>query len=252
MKRIRALIVDDEALGRKRIRKLLEPHEWVDIVAEAGDGREAVAEINRLRPDLIFLDVQMPEMGGFEVLGRLEHAPVIIFVTAHDQFALKAFEAHAVDYLLKPFDDERFEQALRRARTFLEGHDAAVIQERLAGLLNGLAGQQKYLSRLAVQAAGRVVFLKIEEIDWIEAEGNYVNLHVRKDAYLIRGRMQEFENQLDPEKFLRIHRSTIVNLDRVSEFHPMCKGDGVIVLKDGQRLSASRSCSRKLQSLMLR
>jgi two-component system, LytTR family, response regulator len=252
MKTIRALIVDDEALGRKRIRQLLEPHAWVEIAGEARDGRDAVEQIDSFKPDLLFLDVQMPEMGGFEVLTRIEHAPVIIFVTAHDQFALEAFEAHAVDYLLKPFDDERFEQALQRARTFLERHEAAAMQERFAGLLNGLAGQQKYLSRLAVQAAGRVVFLKIEEIDWIEAVGNYVNLHVRKDAYLIRGRMQGIEKQLDPDKFLRIHRSTIVNLDRVSEFHPMCKGDGVILLKDGQRLSASRSCSRKLQALMLR
>jgi two-component system LytT family response regulator len=252
MKSVRALIVDDEALGRKRIRKLLEPHAWVEVAGEARDGLEAVAQVERLKPDLMFLDVQMPEMGGFEVLARIEHAPVVIFVTAHDQFALKAFEAHAIDYLLKPFDDERFEQSLQRARAFLDGHEAAAVQERLAGLLNGLAGHQKFLSRIVVKAGGRVVFLKVDEIDWIEALGNYVNLHMRKEAYMLRGRMQELEKQLDPDKFLRIHRSTIVNLDRVVEFHPMCKGDGVIVLKDGQRLSASRSCSRKLHALMLK
>jgi len=252
MKKIRVIIVDDEALGRKRIRKLLEPHAWIEVAVECRDGREAAEVINQLKPDLVFLDVQMPEMNGFEVLARLERCPVVIFVTAHDQFALKAFEAHAIDYLLKPFDDDRFEEALARGRTFLEGSEAGAMHERLAGLLNAVSGPQKYISRLAVKTSGRVVFLKVDEIDWIESVGNYVNVHVRKETYLLRGRMQEFEKQLDPEKFLRIHRSTIVNLDRVTEFQPLFKGDGVIVLKDGQRLSASRSCSQKLQAFLLR
>lgn len=250
--KVRTLIVDDEELGRKRIRKLLSAEAEFEIVGESRDGREAIRAIEKLTPDLVFLDVQMPELGGFEVLAQiaLEKMPVIIFVTAHDQFALKAFEAQAIDYLLKPFDDERFAQSLQRARTYLNGNDTGGMKERLARLLNGLPNQGKYLTRVAVKRAGRVLFLKTGEIDWIEAAGNYVNLHVGRESYLLRGRMSELEKRFDPEQFFRIHRSTIVNLDRVKELQLLFKGEGVVVLKDGRRLSASRSCSRRLQELL--
>ena len=250
--KVRTLIVDDEELGRKRIRKLLSLERDYEIVGESRDGREAIRAIEKLAPDLIFLDVQMPELDGFDVLAQIAPAkmPVIIFVTAYDRFALKAFEAQALDYLLKPFDDERFAQSLQRARTYLNGNESGEIKERLAMLVNGLPSQSKYLTRVAVKSSGRVLFLKSGDIDWIEAAGNYVNLHVGKESYLLRGRMSELEKQFDPEQFFRIHRSTIVNLDRVKELRPLFKGEGIVVLKDGQQLSASRSCSQRLQTFL--
>jgi two-component system LytT family response regulator len=250
--KVRTLIVDDEELARKRIRKLLLLESEFEIVGESRDGREAIRAIEQLAPDLVFLDVQMPELGGFHVLAQiaLEKLPVIIFVTAYDQFALKAFEAQALDYLLKPFDDERFAQCLQRARTYLNGNETSEIKERLASLANGLSGQTKYLTRVAVKSAGRVLFLKTGEIDWIEAAGNYVNLHVGKDSYLLRGRVSELEKRFDPQQFFRIHRSTIVNLDRVKELHPLFKGEAIVVMKDGHRLSASRNGSQRLQELL--
>ncbi|HXJ75167.1 MAG TPA: LytTR family DNA-binding domain-containing protein, partial [Candidatus Dormibacteraeota bacterium] len=245
-------IVDDEELGRKRIRKLLSLESEFEIVGESRDGREAIRAIEKFSPDLVFLDVQMPELGGFEVLSQISPAkmPVIIFVTAHDHFALKAFQAQALDYLLKPFDDERFAQSLQRARTYLNGNAAGEIRERLARLVQGLPSPGQYLSRVAVKSAGRVLFLKAGEIDWIEAAGNYVNLHVGKESYLLRGRMSELEKRFDPEQFFRIHRSTMVNLDRVKELQPLFKGESIVILKDGQQLSASRSCSQRLQAFL--
>ncbi len=250
--KVRTLIVDDEELGRKRIRKLLSLESDFEIVGESRDGREAIRAIEKFSPDLVFLDVQMPELGGFDVLSQIDPVkmPVIIFVTAHDQFALKAFQAQALDYLLKPFDDERFAQSLQRARTYLNGNAAGEIRERLARLVKGLPSQGQYLLRVAVKSAGRVVFLKAGEIDWIEAAGNYVNLHVGKESYLLRGRMSELEKRFDPEQFFRIHRSTMVNLDRVKELQPLFKGEGIVILKDGQKLSASRSCSQRLQAFL--
>jgi len=250
--KVRTLIVDDEELGRKRIRKLLSLEPDCEIVGECGDGREAIRVIEKSSPDLVFLDVQMPELGGFDVLSQIAPAkmPVIIFVTAHDHYALKAFQAQALDYLLKPFDDERFAQALQRVRTYLNGNATDKIRERLAKLVETLPNRGKYLLRVAVKSAGRVLFLKADEIDWIEAAGNYVNLHVGKESYLLRGRMSELEKRFDPEQFFRIHRSTMVNLDRVKELQPLFKGEGIVVLKDGQKLSASRSCIQRLQAFL--
>jgi len=250
--KIRTLIVDDEALGRKRVRKLLESELECEIIGECSDGHEAVAAMRSFTPDLVFLDVQMPELNGFEVLAQLEmeRLPVIIFVTAYDQFALKAFEAQAIDYLLKPFEDERFCQSLQRAKAYLEGHESRKMHERLQSLVNGLSSPTKLITRLAVKTGGRILFIKTNEIDWIEAVGNYLNLHIGSEAHLLRGRMSELEKRLDPNQFFRIHRSTIVNLDRVKEFHPLFKGDGVAILKNGSRLSVSRSCHQRLQRLL--
>jgi two-component system LytT family response regulator len=250
--KVRTLIIDDELLARKLIRRLLADQEDVEIVGECADGREAVSTIAKVSPDLIFLDVQMPELGGFEVLERIapEQLPVVIFVTAYDKFALKAFEANALDYLLKPLDDERFHRALQRAKTYLSGKGTGVVRERLIGLINQLSPQSKPISRMAVKTDGRVVFLKVAEIDWIEATGNYLNLHVGRESYLLRGRMNELEKKLSADQFFRIHRSTIINLDRVKEFQPLFKGEGLVVLRDGTRLAASRSCAQKLQGFL--
>jgi two-component system, LytTR family, response regulator len=250
--KIRALIIDDELLARKLIRRLLAGEEGIEVVGECADGHEAVSTIAKVLPDLIFLDVQMPELGGFEVLAQIDpaHMPVVIFVTAYDKFALKAFEANAIDYLLKPLDDERFGQALQRARTYLNGKGTGAVRDRLIGLIHQLPPQTKLLSRLAVKADGRVVFLKVAEIDWIEATGNYLALHVGKESYLLRGRLSEMEKKLSTDQFFRIHRSTIVNLDRVKEFRPLFKGEGMVVLKDGAQLAASRSYAQKLQEFL--
>jgi two-component system LytT family response regulator len=245
--KIRTLIVDDEPLGRKLIRKLLEGETEFEIIGECADGRSAVVSINRHRPDLVFLDVQMPELGGFEVLEQVEQMPVVIFVTAYDQFALKAFEAHALDYLLKPFDEERFYKALTRVKAHFSGHEAAALTARLTQLLEDLPSSRKAISRIAVKSGGKVVFIRISDIDWIEAAENYVQLHVGNQQYLVRGRMNELEKQLNGDQFFRIHRSTIVNLDRVKECNPMFKGEAEVLLKDGTRLAVSRGCSQKLQ-----
>jgi two-component system LytT family response regulator len=250
--KIRTLIIDDETLARKLIRRLLAAEEGIEIVGECADGRAAVSMIAGALPDLVFLDVQMPEWNGFEVLERIDPArmPVIIFVTAYDKFALKAFEANALDYLLKPVDEERFAQTLARVRTYLQGRQNGAMQQGLRDLMKEFGSLGKPISRLAVKSGGRVVFLKVEEIDWIGAEGNYIALHVGKECHLLRGRLRELEKKLNPQQFFRIHRSTMVNLDRVKEIQPLFKGEGVALLKDGSRLAASRSYSRKLQEFL--
>ena len=250
--RVRTLIVDDEPLARRLMCKLFEGETDFEIIGECADGCQAVDAIKRLSPELVLLDIQMPEMGGFEVLEQFEPArlPVVIFVTAYDQHALKAFAAHAIDYLLKPFDDERFREALQRAQTFLNGQGAVEIQARLARLMSEISGAGKPLSRLAVKGDGRTVFVKTTEIDWIEAVGNYLNLHVGKETFMLRGRLSELEKKLSAEQFFRIHRSTIVNLDRVKEFQPLFKGEGMVLLRDGTKLNASRTQSQRLQDLL--
>jgi len=250
--KIRTLIADDEPLGRSLIRNLLaEDREFV-CVRECADGADTLRAIQHDSPDLVFLDVQMPELNGFEVLANLrkEQLPAIIFVTAFDSFALKAFEAHALDYLLKPVSDDRFFEALQRVKTYLADREAGGVRDRLLGLVRQLTDSPKYISRLAVESGGSLIFLKVSEIDWIEAAGNYLSLRVGKQSYLLRGRISGLEKNLPPDQFFRVHRSTIVNLDRIKEFQPLFKGEGLIVLKDGSRLSASRSCSQRLRAFL--
>ena len=191
--KIRTLLVDDEALGRKRLRKLLETETDYELIGECCDGQEAVAAIQAFTPDLLFLDVQMPELNGFEVLAQLDHKrlPVIIFVTAYDQYALKAFEAQAIDYLLKPFEDERFYQSLHRARAYIAGQQSNQVSARLETLISGMSLRPKPMTRMAVKTSGRVVFVKTSEIDWIEAVGNYLNLHIGTETHMLRGRISE-------------------------------------------------------------
>lgn len=248
---LRALIVDDEPLARAGIRVLLERDPEIEVVGECADGAAAVRAVLEKKPDLLLLDVQMPEMDGFQVLRALpeERLPVVIFITAYDQYALKAFEVHALDYLLKPFDDERFERALSRARAQLRRKQVGEVNRSLAALLASYAlpgdepdppGAAPYLSRLVVKSGGRIIFLDVDEVDWIEAADYYVRLHAGGKSHLLRERMATLETKLDPARFARIHRSAIVNLDRVRELQPWFRGQHMVILKDGTRLTLSR------------
>jgi two-component system, LytTR family, response regulator len=249
---IRAVIVDDEPLARQRIRNLLAEVEDVEVVAECANGREAIQAIEESPPDLLFLDIQMPELDGFDVLQAIGvgHAPVVIFVTAYDQFALRAFEAHALDYLLKPFDDERFEAALERARERIRQQQGGDLDRRLRAFLEEVRGDRGYLQRLVVPSGHRSVFIRTEEIDWIEAERNYIRLHVGGRAYLLRENMSRIESALDPAKFCRIHRSTIVNIDRIQAVESLFRGEYLVVLHDGTKLTSGRSYRPNLHNLM--
>jgi two-component system LytT family response regulator len=250
--KIRTLIVDDEALGRERIRKLLATHSEVDVIGECSNGREAVETILEERPDLVFLDVQMPELDGFGVIESLdqESLPGIIFVTAHDKFALKAFDVHAIDYLLKPFDRERFEQALSRAIVKFNARESSGLDARVLSMLNEMRAQPKVADRLVVKIDGRVLLIKTEDVDWVEAADNYVSLHVGNDSHLLRETMSSLEKRLPPDQFLRISRSTIVNVERIKELQPMFHGEYVVILRNGAKLNLSRSYREKLNQLL--
>jgi two-component system LytT family response regulator len=249
--KIRAIIVDDEPLARRGIRAHLKEERDVEIIAECGNGREAVSLIRELEPDLVFLDVQMPELDGFGVLEAINVArlPAVIFVTAYDTYALRAFEVHALDYLLKPFDPERFSRALERARAQIERRSISDLSQRLQSLIDDLKTNQKYAERLVIKSAGRIFFLGVEEIDWIEAADNYVRLHSGSDTHLLRETMSSLESRLDPAEFLRIQRSTIINVRRIKELHPLFRGEYEIVLLDGTRLASGRGYRNRLQEL---
>ena len=248
-KRIQALVIDDEALARGMIREMLAGDPDVEIVGECSNGREAIEAINALGPDLLFLDIQMPELGGFDVLNAIsrDHAPYVIFVTAFDQFAVHAFEVHALDYLLKPFDRERFDVAWQRAKAVILQDRFEERDQRILALLEELKSEQKYLERLVVKLGGRVFFLNVDEIVCIEAEGNYVRVYDGAKSYLIRGTISGMESQLDPKKFLRIHRSAIVKLDRIKELQPWFHGEYHVILETGQKLTLSRNYRAHLQ-----
>ncbi len=260
----RALIVDDEPLAREVIRAWLQPHPEITLVGEATNGWEAVAAIRRQQPDLVFLDVQMPDLDGFGVVHEIaaERLPAIVFVTAYDQFAVRAFEVHALDYLLKPFTQARFEQALQRARQQLAQAHVGDIDQRLRALLADRArvyshddqdkknSAAKYSDRLAVKESGKVLLLKADEIDWIEAAGDYVCLHVARKSHLLNESMNSLVAKLDPNHFVRVHRSTVVNLERVKELHPHFNGEYFILLHDGTQLKLSRTYRESLQSLL--
>jgi two-component system LytT family response regulator len=248
---MRILIVDDEPLARERVRRHLRDESGVEIVGEAGNGREAATAIIEKKPDLVFLDVQMPEMNGFEVLQALgeNKIPAIVFTTAYDKYAIQAFEFHALDYLLKPFSRERFKRAVKHAREQLEiVRQNGSVDERLVSLLENLKAK-KYLERIVVRTAGRVFFIKTDEIDWIEAAGNYLKLHVGREEHLVRETMQSIETKLDPEKFFRIHRSTLVQIDRIKELHPLFGGDYAVILRNGTELALSRNYRERLPEL---
>jgi two-component system LytT family response regulator len=250
--KIRTLIVDDMMLARKRIRRYLGTNPDFEIIGECSDGREAVGAIRELKPDLLFLDIQMPELDGFQVLDEVgvELVPAVIFVTAYDQFALKAFEVHALDYLLKPFDRERFERTVKRVQAQVKREPSDGLKERLGDLMRDVNAQPKYLRRLMVKSHGHTIIIMTDEIDYIEAASNYLRVRAGKSAYLIRDRLSQLEARLDPEKFARIHRSTIVNIERIKEMHPLFNGDQVLLLHDSTKLIMSRRYREKLLSLL--
>ncbi len=249
--KITALIIDDEPLAREKIRRLLRTENDIEIIGEAVSGAEAVEIIEREKPDLVFLDIQMPEMNGFEVLNAVKNGamPIVIFVTAYDKYAIKAFEVHALDYLLKPFDLERLQSALNRVREQMENKNHGGFDEKLISLLSDLKVEKEYPQRLVLKTAGRVYFIKTSDIDWIEAAGNYVKLHIGKDAHLLRETMNNTEAKLDPEKFLRIHRSSLVNIDSIKELNPLFNGDYLVILQDKTELTLSRNYHDRLREL---
>ena len=247
---MRALIVDDEALARERIRSLLAAEADVVVAGECANGDEAVAALRRRGADLVFLDVQMPGRDAFDVIRDVgpEQMPAVVFVTAYDRYAVKAFEVHAVDYLLKPFDGERFREALARVRSRLL--DRAGDGGPLVPLLRELAARPAQPERLAVRSASRISFVRVEEVDYAEACGNYVCLHCGSERHLMRETMNALEARLDPRRFVRIHRSALVNVDRVKEIHPLFHGDWEVVLRSGVRLTLTRTHREEAQRLL--
>ena len=252
--KIRTVIVDDEAPARSRIRQLLKSEPDFTLIAECSNGGQAVETIQREKPDLVFLDMQMPRLGGLEVCrelaARRAAPPILIFVTAYDEYALKAFEVHALDYLLKPFDRERFGRALAHARQQLNHLTRSGAEARLAAVLQDLTPTTKGPERLLFKEDGRLVFVRPETIDWVESDGNYIRLHAGDTSHYIRETLAGLEAQLPSERFMRISRSIIVNLDRVKELQPLFYGDFAVVLQDGSRLNMSRTYRDRLEPLL--
>ncbi|HET7232315.1 MAG TPA: LytTR family DNA-binding domain-containing protein [Longimicrobium sp.] len=266
---VRVAIVDDEPLARRTLRVLLDPVDGVDIVGEAGNGAEAVDLIRDALPDLVFLDVQMPEMDGFEVLKALgTAAPAVVFVTAYDEHAVSAFDANAADYLLKPFDDDRFHRALARARARIGDGRVREVAARLASLLSPsdaaapapvvssaapatqTAAPAAYAERIVVKKNNRVTLVDTASIDWIEASDYVVRIHVGPAVHVLREPIADLEKRLDPRRFFRVHRSTIVNLASVKELQPLFHGEYVVIMRDGAELRLSRSRRERLQQLL--
>lgn len=258
MATIRTLIVDDEPIARRGIRRQLQAEADVEIVGECRNGEEAVVAIGELSPDLVFLDVQMPLLDGFGVIESLdaETTPAVVFVTAYDEHAIRAFEVNALDYLLKPIDPERFRKTLARARVQASGAETKHLDQKLSALLQSLRelqptqAQPQYLKRIAIKEEGRVFFLSVEQLDWLRTQGNYIELHVDGDTHLLRETMDGMESKLDPRKFLRLRRSTIVQVERIKELRPLFNGEYAVLLKDGTELVSSRRYRQNLDALL--
>lgn len=262
--------MDDEALARKALRVMIADDPEMEVIGECRSGREAVTAIREHSPDIVFIDIQMPEMDGFQVIEEIgvKEMPVTVFVTAYDKYALRAFDAHALDYLLKPFDYDRFGNALQRAKTQVRQQKLGEMGESFLAVLKDMrpapaessvkkengqpleAGAKGPIDRVVIKSGGRIYFLKIEEIDWVEGAGDYLSLHAGNQTHLIRETMGNFHSKLNPKKFLRIHRSTIINIERVKEIRPLSKGEYVITLTNGVRLNSSRGYRQALQELL--
>jgi len=248
---LNVLIVDDEPLAREGLRMLLADDPDISAVQEAKNGSEAVQCIRTARPDLVFLDVQMPEVDGFSVVHQIgpEQMPAVVFVTAHDQYAIRAFEINAIDYLLKPVTAERFGQSLARAKARLRSSEADQESRQILSLLETIASPPRYLKRMAVQSAGKTTFVGVEDVDWIRAAENYVELHVAQACHLLHVAMNTLEKSLDPETFVRIHRSLIVNLRQVKQIQPASHGEYVLLLNSGVRLQSGRTYHERIKAL---
>ncbi|HJU73119.1 MAG TPA: LytTR family DNA-binding domain-containing protein [Gemmatimonadaceae bacterium] len=247
--RVRALVVEDEAPARQRLLELLGKVDWIECIGAAETGDRAVALIDQLRPDLVFLDIQLPGLSGLDVLRRARHQPAVIFTTAYDRYAVSAFELEALDYVLKPFGEERLLVALRRARRALEERDDEPLRERAARALSGsdATTAQEPLSRFFARDRGRLVPIDVRDIVRLEADDDYVRVFTRERSYLVYLTLNDFERRLDPERFLRIHRTHIVNLDCVSQLVPLEGSRIQVELRDGTKITASRARSRALR-----
>jgi two-component system, LytTR family, response regulator len=254
--KIRTLIVDDEPVARARVLSLLRDEADIEVVGECSTGPQAVSVIEATSPDLVFLDVQMPQMDGFALARSLgQDMPAVVFVTAYDEYALQAFEIHALDYLLKPFSAERFKSALTHARQHIAKKQTAAASDRqlptrLPDMHGAELGEQRRerRDRLVIKSSGRIYFVRIQDIDWCEASGNYVRLHIGEQTHLVRGTMSHLESQLDPAQFVRIHRSAIVNVERIQELRSSFNGEYLITLSDKTRLTLSRGYRDGLQA----
>lgn len=251
-RRMRILIADDEALARRRISEMLRHDPDIEVVGESANGPETVDAIRALTPDLVFLDVQMPGTSGVEIAAALKGTskPMVIFVTAHDQYAVRAFEVHAVDYLLKPFDRERFHHTLERAKAEFQTRRDRLANDEILRLLGELRARPQYLDRILIKNNDRVFIIKTEEIDWIEAQGNYIRIHLGKQSSLLRETLGNLATQLDPRRFARIHRSQIVNIDHIQELQPWSHRDYRVVLRNGTQLTLSRTYRDQVYQLL--
>jgi two-component system LytT family response regulator len=253
---IRTIIADDERLARRKLRILLGSEPQVEVVAECPNGRQTVSAIRSFRPDILLLDIQMPDLNGFDVLGEIssDEMPQVIFTSAYDQYAIRAFEAHALDYLLKPFDQDRLHAAIERASLEIRKSRDQEFTNRVLELLSTVKSQKKptpeFENRLAIRTNGRVVFLNLDEIHWVEAAANYVRINTAKDSYLFRETISRISDRLNPADFVRIHRSMIVNVRRIKELIPVNSGEYVVVLNSGKELSCSRGYRANLQHLI--
>jgi two-component system LytT family response regulator len=247
--KIRTMVVDDEPMARERLLALLGQEKDIEIIGECADGSQAISAIQQQQPDLVFLDVQMPACDGFRVIEDVgpERMPAVVLVTAYDEYALKAFEVHAIDYLLKPFGRDRFQQSLQHARAHVERRRAGDLGRRLMALVQDVKPEPQRMDRLVVKSGGRVFFLRTDDLDWVEAAGNYVRLHLTSESHLFRETMNNMEARLDGQRFVRIHRSRIVNADRIKELQPWFNGEYVVVLDNGTRLTLSRGYRERLQ-----
>jgi two-component system LytT family response regulator len=257
-KKIRALVVDDEPIARRGIRRLLQTAPDIEIIGEAGNGQDAIAAVEKQKPDLVFLDIQMPLLDGFSVIEKigLANLPEIVFVTAFDEHAIRAFEINALDYLLKPIDPERFKKCLERVRERMKNSEDGKLDDKLSALLQSLESakanseQPVFLERVVIKDAGRIFFVGVDEIIWISSEGNYVKLHTKGKSHLLRETMDGLENKLNSHDFLRLRRSTIVRIEQIKELHPLFNGEFAVILKDGTKLTSSRRYRQNLNSIL--
>ena len=248
--KIRTLIIDDEPLARKRVKQLLASAEEFQVIGEARNVAEAVSACLELRPDLVFLDVEMPDGSGFDALAKLstENMPAVVFVTAYDQYTIKAFDVYAVDYLLKPFSEERFHQAAARVHERLSRARDEDLNQKIKNLLSHLKTNRDFLDRLVINHKDRLVVISVKEVDSVTAYGNYLKVNTGGKTYLLRDTINNLSQRLDPNVFLRIHRSTIVNAERIKEFQPMFGGQYAVILKDGSEFVLSRNYRKEILS----